>query len=120
MLTLTVERIEPDVHVLKLAGRLGIGSSGQELQWKVEELLTKNEKKVVMDFTDLKYIDSSGLGIVVFCSGKLSESGGQLRVAGANPTIRNLFKITRIEKVINLDDTLEAALAGLAAGKAEG
>ena len=118
MLTLTVERIEPDIHLLKLAGRLGIGSSGQELQWKVEELLAKNEKKVVMDLTELKYIDSSGLGIVVFCSGKLNETGGQLRVVGANPTIRNLFKITRIEKVINLDDTLEAAKAALAAGPA--
>ena len=112
MLTLTVERVQPDIHVLKLAGRLGVGSYSQELQWKVEELLKQNEKKVVMDFTDLKYIDSTGLGIVVFCSGKLSESGGELRVAGANPTIRNLFKITRIEKVMNLDDNLEAAIAG--------
>lgn len=112
MLTLTVERIEPDIHVLKLAGRLGIGSSGQELQWKVEELLAKNEKKVVMDFTDLKYLDSTGLGIVVFCAGKLSEAGGQLRVAGATPTILNLFKITRVDKVLQLDESLAKAVAG--------
>jgi anti-anti-sigma factor len=114
MLTMSVERREPDVFVLKLAGRLGVGSSGQELQWKVEELLAQNEKKVVMDFTDLKYIDSAGLGIVVFCAGKLNESGGRLRVAGANATIRNLFKITRVDKVLRLDETVEAALAGLA------
>ncbi len=112
MLTMSVERIDPDVFVLKLAGRLGVGSSGQELQWKVEELLGKNEKKVVMDFTDLKYIDSAGLGIVVFCAGKLTESGGQLRVVGSNPTIRNLFKITRVDKVLHLDETMDAALAG--------
>jgi anti-sigma B factor antagonist len=117
MLTLNVERIEPDIHVLKLAGRLGIGSSGQELQWKVEELLAKNEKKVVMDFTDLKYLDSTGLGIVVFCAGKLNESGGELRVAGASPTIRNLFKITRVDKVLHLDDNVANAVANF--GKSE-
>ena len=117
MLTLTVERIEPDIHVLKLAGRLGIGSSGQELQWKVEELLAKSEKKVVMDFTDLKYLDSTGLGIVVFCSGKLNESGGELHVAGANPTILNLFKITRVDKVLRIADTVEKAVASF--GKTE-
>jgi len=117
MLTLNVERLDPDVYVLKLAGRLGVGSSGQELQWKVEELLAKNEKKVVMDFTELKYIDSSGLGIVVFCCGKLNEAGGELRVAGANPTIRNLFKITRVDKVLHLDDSVTQAVGNF--GKTE-
>ena len=96
---------------------ISLRPDGQELQWKVEELLAKSEKKVVMDFTDLKYLDSTGLGIVVFCAGKLNESGGELRVAGASPTILNLFKITRVDKVLHLDDTVEKAVGGF--GKSE-
>lgn len=105
-----------DVCVLKLTGRLGIGMAGQELQWKLEELQGQGEKKIVLDFTDLKYMDSTGLGIVVFCSGKMRESGGRLSVAAANDTIQHLFKITHVDQSLNLYPTVEQAVAGLGSG----
>jgi anti-sigma B factor antagonist len=115
MVVITKQRIEPDIVVLKLTGRLSIGLGSQELQWEVEALLGKGEKKLVFDLTDLKYMDSTGLGIVVFCGGQLSESGGHLRVAGANETISNLFRMTKIDQVLSLHATTGEAVASFTA-----
>ena len=113
MVTIVRSRVEPDICVLKLAGRLGIGLASQELQWQIEELMGKGEKKLVLDLADLKYMDSTGLGLVVYCSGKLREGGGHLYVAGANSTIQHLFEITHVDRALSLYATVEEAVTGL-------
>ena len=115
MVTIVKNRVAPDILVLKLGGRLCLGMASQELQWQVEELLAKGEKKMVFDLTDLKYMDSTGLGIMIFCGGKLSESGGHLRVAGANAIILEIFKLTKVDRVLELHNTVEEAASSFGA-----
>ena len=112
MVKITEKEIAPEILVLELAGRLAVGSESQELQTKIEGLVAAGRKKIVLELTDLKYMDSTGLGTVVSCFTKTRQAGGQLRVAGANKTILNLFKITRLDKVLLLDETLQAAVSG--------
>ena len=115
MVKITEKEIAPDIMVLEMAGRLAVGAESQDLQTKVEALIAANKTKIVLELTDLKYMDSTGLGTVVSCFTKTRQAGGQLRVAGANKTILNLFKITRLDKVLSLDDTLNAAVSSLSA-----
>jgi len=114
MVKITEKEVAPDILVLELAGRLAVGSESQELLTKVEGLIAGGRKKIVLEITDLKYMDSTGLGTVVSCFTKTRQAGGQLRVAGANKTILNLFKITRLDKVLLLDETLQASVSGFA------
>lgn len=115
MVKITEREVAPDILVLEFAGRLAVGSESQELQTKVEALIAHGRKKIILDLTDLKYMDSTGLGTVVSCFTKTRQAGGQLRVAGANKTILNLFKITRLDKVLALDETAAAAVSNLGA-----
>jgi anti-sigma B factor antagonist len=114
MVKITEKEIAPDILDLELAGRLAVGAESQELQEKVEALIAQGRKKLILDLTDLKYMDSTGLGTVVTCFTKMRQAGGQLRVAGANKTILNLFKITRLDKVLPLEATVESATSSLA------
>lgn len=115
MVKITEREIAPDILVLEFAGRLAVGSESQELQSKVEALIVQGRKKIILNLTELKYMDSTGLGTIVSCFTKTRQAGGQLRVAGANKTILNLFKITRLDKVLSLDETVDGAVSSLGA-----
>lgn len=113
MVKITEKEIAPDILALEMAGRLAVGAESQDLQTKVEGLIAQNRRKIILDLTELKYMDSTGLGTVVSCFTKTRQAGGQLRVAGANKTILNLFKITRLDKVLSLDESVDAAVSNL-------
>lgn len=119
VLSISKRRIEPDILVLKLSGRLTLGRDSQELEWMVGDLLAKNETKLIFDLADLTFMDSTGLGIVAVCSGKLRESGNPLCVAGANGPVQRLFKITGIEKVLSLYPGVDEAAQSFASASGE-
>ncbi len=100
MLSIQKKQIEPDVTVLQLSGRLTMGRACQEVEWQLEDILKGQGTKVVFDFSDLKYLDSTGVGIVVMCSGKLRKSGGELRVAGAQGDVVATLKLTKVDQIV--------------------
>src|SRR6266705_1450484 len=81
--------------VLGLAGRITLGLECQEVEWQVEDLLKEHEKKIIFDFSELKYLDSTGVGIIVMCSGKVKQAGGELRVAGAEGIVEETLKMNQ-------------------------
>jgi anti-sigma B factor antagonist len=93
-------RVDPDITVVSLTGRLVMGRESQRVEWMVEELLGQNEKKLILDLTKVDYIDSSGLGMIASCFGKVKQSGGGLRLVGANERVQNVFKMTGLAGVV--------------------
>ena len=81
-LNIEKRRVGADVIVLGLAGRITLGLECQEVEWQVEDLLKEHQKKIIFDFSELKYLDSTGVGILVICSGKVKQAGGELRIVG--------------------------------------
>ena len=76
--------------------------------------------KVVIDLARLDYIDSSGLGMLIFCSGRMEQSGGRMRVAGAGASVARAFEVAHADRVLHFDSDLEAACQSLNAGNAPG
>jgi anti-sigma B factor antagonist len=102
VLNIQKKQIEPDVTVLHISGRLTMGRACQDVEWHLEDLLKEQRTKVVFDLSDLKYLDSTGVGIVVMCSGKLRKSGGELRVAGAQGDVVATLKLTHVDQIVPL------------------
>ena len=65
-MTLTIEkrRLEPDMIVLAVSGKLTLGRESQQVERLVEEIIRDNERKVILDLSGLELIDSTGVGIV--------------------------------------------------------
>jgi anti-anti-sigma factor len=61
----------------------------------------------------VSHLDSSAIGVLVACNGVLKNSGGQLRLAGVNPRIDTIFKITGVDGVLLRDATRDAAISAL-------
>jgi anti-sigma B factor antagonist len=115
LLTIQKKRIGADVSVLELAGRITLGGECQELEWQIEDLLKQRERKIILDLSQLKYLDSTGIGILVMCSGKMKQAGGELSVAGAQGIVEQTLRMTRVDQIVGLYATAEAAAQNLTA-----
>ncbi len=111
ILNIERKKIEPDIAVLEMTGRITMGSDSQKIEWGLAELLKENQKKVIFDLTDVTYLDSSGIGILMMCHAKLKKSGGALRIAGAREMVEETLEMTSVNKIVGFyPTTAEAAL----------
>ena len=109
MPAISTTQIEPDIVVVSIAGRLALGRECQQVEWAVDKLIDESMKKVVFDLSELNYMDSTGLGIIVMCRGKLETAGGELRVASMQPRILELMKMTHLNQIMQLYPTVADA-----------
>jgi anti-sigma B factor antagonist len=70
---------------------------------------------LVLDFSNVKFLSSAVLGLLIRVSKKVYERDGQLRLCNINPKIYEIFKITRLTKVFDIYPDTENAVEGLAA-----
>jgi anti-anti-sigma factor len=106
------KRIEPDVVLVEIAGKVIFGCECRQIEWLTAELLAEGEKKVIFDISGVHHLDSTGVGIIVMCSGKVKEAGGELRVAGAEGHVQTVLRITEVGKILALYRTRADALQG--------
>ena len=109
-MSFTVRKDARGVVVISVDGQLIVGNR-HELKQKVMDAVEAGERKVLIDFTETGYLDSSGLGALVSLSKKLRDTGGELRLAGLNEDLRTLFELTKLDSLFNIADTAEQALA---------
>ena len=84
LLETEVERVEPDITLVRLTGKIVLGPDTQKLEALVHDLLRREQKKIVFDLSGVSYIDSTGMGVIVSCLSKLKKPTGLVPV-GAEP-----------------------------------
>ncbi len=105
-------RVQHDVTILYPEGKVILGEGDQELGDGVRQVLEQGARKVVINFTKVTYMDSSGVGELVGCYTSIKNRGGDLRVCGMNGRILSLIKMTSLNSVFEVRDTELEALAG--------
>lgn len=76
-------------------------------------LQTRN--RILIDLTQLRFIDSSGLGAMLSCLRQLSSKDGDLKLCGLSKGVRAAFELVRLHRVLDLHDSRQAALAAFQA-----
>ena len=110
-MTFAMRKDPGGVVVVGVDGQL-IVSNRHELKQKVLDAVEGGSRKVLIDFSNTGYIDSSGLGALVSLAKKLREAGGELRLAGLNEDLRTLFELTKLDTLFQIADTADAGLKG--------
>ncbi len=116
MLQIDTRELGSGITVVTLAGKITLGPESHQIESVVKDLLKQNRRKLIFDLSGITYIDSTGLGILTFCSSRATEAGGKLCIAGAASLPARLFHITRLDTIIALYPSVEAARESLAAG----
>jgi anti-sigma B factor antagonist len=98
------------VTVLALAGRVTLGEESSQLRSKIKELLTQGKKRLVLDLSQVSYVDSAGLGTLVAAYTSARNEGGEIRLAGVTKNFGELLNITKLVTIFSVYDTVEDAL----------
>lgn len=83
-----------------------------EFKKQMEQLIDNGGKKIILDISQLSFMDSSSLGALVAVL-KYIGSDGEMIVSGAKGIVLDLFKLTRMDKIFTLVDNLEVAKSTL-------
>lgn len=99
-----------DLATLQMGGRLVDKSEAVEISVEVEEELEEGTSRFIIDLSELEYMNSTGLNIIINLMNKSRNNGGEAVVVGAGPRIKSLFTVTKLHSVFTIKDTREEAL----------
>jgi anti-anti-sigma factor len=95
------------VKVIKLSGNLNAATS-QEFRQNITTILESGAKIVLVDFQDVTFMDSSGLGALVLAFKTLRAADSKLVICSINEQVRILFELTNMDKVFEIFPSQEA------------
>ncbi len=109
---LRIKRSE-DVSVVEFADRkileeLAIQEIGEELHQVVD---AEPSIKLLLNFKNVDHLSSAALGMLITLNKKVKEQSGDLKLSDINRQIFEVFKITRLNRVFDIHDTADQALA---------
>ncbi|MFN2518873.1 MAG: STAS domain-containing protein [Jatrophihabitantaceae bacterium] len=102
-----------DYPVLVVGGEVDVYSA-PALQEKLSTLLESDPRAVIVDLTEVGFLDSTGLGVLVAARTAAADAGRSLPIACHNERILKLFKITGLDAVFAIHPSVEAAAQSLA------
>ena len=86
----------------------------QALQESIVSVIEQAERiNLILDFSNVRFLSSAVLGLLIRISKKIYERNGQLRLCNINPKIYEIFKITRLNKVFDIYQDAESAAESL-------
>jgi len=103
------QRQAGDVIILDLSGAVRMGDGAVVLRNAIRSLIDQGNKKILLNLSGVKNIDSSGIGELIANYTTLSRDGGQLKLLKLTDKIRDLLVITKLLTVFDsYDDEAEA------------
>lgn len=97
------------ITALNLKGRICLGRDCQQVEWLVEDLLKAEKKRVILNMAGVTLVDSTGVGIIVTCFGRLKRAGGELRLADVQGKVGDVLKMTQLDQIMPFYPSVEAA-----------
>lgn len=98
------------VTVLDLVGKLTIDHDAQRLKDKINSLIQQRRTQIVLNLTDVSYIDSGGLGQLVASYGSVAKTSGGLKLLGVSKRNHDLLSITRLVTLFDAYDSEKEAV----------
>jgi len=108
-----VEDASSDLSILVVGGEVDYEVSPQ-LKAHMMRAIKAGAKRVVLDLSDVTFIDSTAIGVIAGAVEKLDEAGGSLAIVSTHEKVVQIFEITGLDSVITLHASREEALAALA------
>ena len=109
-LNLSTEMPDKESVVLKAQGDIDLDSS-REFKEKINELLEAGSKLMVLDLAGVRFIDSSGLGVLVVSLKSAAEHDSSIRLACAQPVVEKVLQLTGLDRIFIMSETVAEALA---------
>ena len=104
-------RDDGHVTIIAVEGDLVIGEPEAAFKKAVTRLLEEGKVQILVDCTRLRIVDSSGLGALVRTLTTSQNEGGQTKLLGVGPRLRQLLELTALGSVFEMHTDRESAVA---------
>ena len=112
MFSLTLSsRKSGDVNILDLSGAVTLGDGSNALRAALNDLISRSQKKILLNLAGLTFIDSSGIRELMAAYHALGQNGGRIKLLNPMRRIRDLLQITNLHKVFEIHDDEAAAVS---------
>lgn len=115
-MSVTIRRSEqPPWTVLSAGGDLDVVGA-PELRQAVVTVVSEGARLLVLDLSDLDFVDSFGIGAVVGALKRLRQRGGDLALVCPTPRIRRVFEICDLDRILAFHDSMDSLTEPSVAG----
>lgn len=98
-----------DITLIVLSGEI-CTENVNEFKEKLDRLVDDGKKHLIMNFQEVNYLNSIGLGVVATILKKVKKSKGDLKLVSLSPAVQELFELTRLTKIFEIYETEEEAI----------
>ena len=106
---LTEEDLDRRTQVISVGGEIHV-STAPEFQRRLDEAISRGKTAVVLDLSEVEFIDSTGLSVILNGLRRVTRQRGRMALVCTNPTVLRLFEITRLDTTFDIHPTRDEAL----------
>lgn len=99
-----------EILILYLKGELIDKSQSTSFMNEIEAIVAAGENKFVLDLSELAYMNSSGLNVIINVLTKSRKAGGDVAIANVTKKVKQLLVITKLSSIFNLSESVEDAI----------
>jgi anti-sigma B factor antagonist len=107
-----VKAADDKAFVIEVQGEIDVYTSPR-VKESINDLIEKGNYNLVINLEGVRYIDSTGLGVLIGALKKVREHNGRIILICNNPQIKKIFNITGLVKIFEIFKTEEEALKNL-------
>lgn len=109
-----IKRREVDgVTILDISGEMYGGPENMKLVDVVSDLAKEKKLDLIINLSNVKWIASTGLGILVSARSRFSKEGGVMRLCQPNDRVLGILQVTRLNLIFDVYDNEQQALASI-------
>jgi anti-sigma B factor antagonist len=110
-----VHRTEGNVLIVEVVEARLATKAAQDFGEQLNHLIELGHRRVVLNMQRVRFIDSSGLGIIVMLQRRLTD-GGEIAIVSDQEAVLNVLKLTRMNKIFRIFSDEASAVAALSEG----
>src|SRR5690242_16923003 len=110
MSTKILVREREGVFLIDISGRLTLGYDDPSVQDVIRRLIDNGSKHIILNLSDVGYVDSSGLGQLVGAYATAASRGASIKLLNLNDRVYNLMQITKLYTVFDIYSSEETAI----------
>ncbi len=113
------EALDDQTHLIAVRGEVHV-STAPEFSERLNEAIATGKTGVVIDMTDVEFIDSTGLSVLLNALRRVTRQQGRMALVVSNPTVLRLFEITRLDSTFDIASTRQEAIDRVQVDGADG
>ncbi len=98
-----------NVIILKLTGDITLYDAG-EIEERVNRIMAEGISRIVLDLSNVPYIDSMGIGVMITLKTRIKKMHGDLKLANTRENVKKVFIMTRLDKTFDFRNSTEEAV----------